>query len=158
MREPDADPDLLALIDARVAEAVARAVEEARWAPRVYGDERKLHVHPTAVVNDALFNLSSGEITVEEHAFFGHGVSVLTGTHDVALFDRDRQVGVPRSGRDVVIGRGAWVSSNALVLGPCRIGEHAVVAAGSVVTGDVAPFAIVGGVPATVLRMIEERP
>jgi len=45
---------------------------------------------------------------------------------------------VPKTGRDVVIGRGAWVSSNALVLGPCRIGEHAVVAAASVVTADVA--------------------
>ena len=57
--------------------------------------------HPTAVVNDALFNLSSGEITVGEYAFFGHGVGVLTGTRDVTAFDRVRQVAVPKSGRDV---------------------------------------------------------
>lgn len=148
------DDALLALIDSRVAEAVERA----RWAPRVYGDERTLHVHPTAVVNDALFNLSSGSITVEEHAFFGHGVGVLTGTHDIALRDRERQVGVPRSGRDVVIGRGAWVSTNALVLGPCRIGEHAVVAAGSIVTGDVPAGTVVGGAPARVLRPVDDPP
>ena len=153
-----ADPDLLALIDARVTTAVAAAVEQALWAPRIYGDERTLHLHATAVVNDALFNLSSGEITVEEFAFFGHGVAVLTGTHDITTFDRARQVTVPKTGRDVVIGRGVWVSTGALVLGPCRIGEHAVVAAGSVVTGDVPAFAIVGGAPAKVIRMIDERP
>lgn len=155
---PEPDPALLALIDARVAAVVSQAVEESRWSSRVYGNERKLHLHPTAVVNDALFNLSSGEITVEEYAFFGHGVSVLTGTHDITTFDRARQVTVPTSGRDVVIGRGVWVSTNALVLGPCRIGEHAVVAAGSVVTGDVPAFSIVGGVPAKVIRSIDERP
>ena len=88
-------------VEARLAPLVAEAVQHALWSPRVYGDERKLHLHPTAVVNDALFNLSSGEITVEEYAFFGHGVSILTGTHDITLFDRERQVGVPeeRPGR-----------------------------------------------------------
>ena len=150
--------DLVALIEAKVAAACEAAVERLRWEPTVYGDERKLHVHPTAVVNDALFNLSSGEITVEEHAFFGHRVSVLTGTHDITVFDRARQIAVPKSGRDVVIGRGAWISTNALVLGPCRIGEHAVVAAGSVVLGDVEPFTVVGGTPTKVLSRITERP
>lgn len=150
--------EIAALVDERVEQAVAEAVERMRWGPRVYGDERKLHLHPTAVVNDALFNLSSGEITVEEYAFFGHSVAVLTGTHDITTFDGERQVAVPKSGRDVVIGRGAWISTNALVLGPCRIGEHAVVAAGSVVRADVPAYAVVGGVPARVLSTIEARP
>lgn len=145
-------------LEARLAPLVAEAVQRALWGPRIYGDERKLHLHPTAVVNDALFNLSSGEITVEEYAFFGHGVAVLTGTHDITTFDRERQVAVPKSGRDVVIGRGAWISTNALVLGPCRIGEHAVVAAGSVVLGDVEPFTVVGGTPARELSRITQRP
>jgi acetyltransferase-like isoleucine patch superfamily enzyme len=150
--------DIAALIDAKVAAAVEEAVNRIRWEPTVYGDERKLHVHPTAVVNDALFNLSSGEITVEEYAFFGHRVSVLTGTHDITVFDRARQITVPKSGRDVVIGRGAWISTNALVLGPCRIGEHAVVAAGAVVISDVEPFTVVGGTPARELSRITQRP
>ena len=145
-------------VEARLAPLVAEAVQRALWGPRIYGDERKLHLHPTAVVNDALFNLSSGEITVEEYAFFGHGVAVLTGTHDITTFDRERQVAVPKSGRDVVIGRGAWISTNSLVLGPCRIGEHAVIAAGSVVRADVPPYTVVGGVPARVLSTITERP
>jgi acetyltransferase-like isoleucine patch superfamily enzyme len=145
-------------VQARLKPLVDEAVERALWGPRIYGDERKLHLHPTAVVNDALFNLSSGEITIEEYAFFGHRVVIATGTHDIHTFDRERQVAVPKSGRDVVIGRGAWISTNAMVLGPCRIGEHAVVAAGSVVLADVPPYTVVGGVPARTLATIDERP
>lgn len=120
----------------------------------VYGDERKLHVAETAVVNNALFNLSSGEITVGEYAFFGHNVSVLTGTHDWTTFGRERQTAVPKSGRDVVIEEGVWVSSNATIVGPCRIGAHAVVGVCSLVLGDVEPYTVVAGVPAKVLRTI----
>ena len=124
------------------------------FTPRVYGDPAKLHVDDTAIVNDALFNLSSGEITVGKWAFFGHGVSVLTGTHDPTTFGRERQTAVPKSGRDVVIEEGVWVSSNATVVGPCRIGAHAVVAVGAVVMADVDPYTVVGGVPAKVLKTI----
>jgi hypothetical protein len=124
------------------------------FTPRVYGDPAKLHVAETAVVNDALFNLSSGEITVGEWAFFGHGVSVLTGTHDWRVFGAARQTAVPKTGNDVVVEEGVWVSSNATLVGPCRIGANAVVAVGAVVLGDVAPYTIVGGVPARVLREI----
>ena len=122
--------------------------------PRVYGDPARLHVAGTAVVNDALFNLSSGDISVGEYAFFGHNVSVLTGTHDWTTFGAERQVAVPKTGRDVVIEEGVWVSSNATVVGPCRIGAHAVVGVGSVVLGDVEPYTVVAGVPARVLRTI----
>lgn len=62
---------------------------------------------------------------------------------------------MPKSGRDVVIEEGVWVSSGATLVGPCRIGANAVVAVGAVVLGDVAPYTIVGGVPAKVLRTIE---
>lgn len=167
---PELDPELerlvTELVDARVRAAIEEHLAAAPHVPPndllmhhlVYGDRAKLHIHPTAEVNNALFNLSSGEITISEYAFFGHSVSVLTGTHDITRFDRERQVGVPKSGRDVVIGRGAWVSSNALVLGPCRIGEHAVVAAGAVVTGDVPAYTIVAGIPARAVRTIEARP
>ena len=120
----------------------------------VYGDPERLHVHPTAVLNNALINLSSGEVTVGKHAFFGHNVSILTGTHDWTTFGAERQVAVPASGRDVVIEEGAWVSSNAIVVAPCRIGAHAVVGVGSLVLRDVEPYTVVAGNPARVLRTI----
>lgn len=58
------------------------------------------------------------------------------------------------TGGPVVIGDHAWIASRATVLPGVTIGRGAVVAAGSVVTKDVPPLSIVGGVPA---RVIGER-
>ena len=120
---------------------------------RVFGAPERLKLAPSAVVHNALFNTVSGSITVEEGAFFGHSVSVLTGSHDVdAVGEQRRQW--PTSGRDITIKRGAWIASNATILGPCVIGEDAVGSACSLVTGDVPPRTIVGGVPAKIIREI----
>jgi acetyltransferase-like isoleucine patch superfamily enzyme len=118
---------------------------------RVWGPAGRLTIASTAHVNDALFNTESGTITVGEHAFFGHGVAVLTGTHDVTERREARQRAVPAEGRDVEIGPGAWIGTRAIVLGPCRVGADAVVAAGAVVTHDVPDGARVAGVPARTL-------
>lgn len=120
----------------------------------VFGDETRLSIDPTAIVNNALFNTVSGNILIGKYVFFGHNVCILTGTHDIASFGEQRQKAIPPDGRDVIIKDGAWVASNASVLGPCVIGEHAVVAAGAVVNTDVPPFAIVAGVPAEVVAKI----
>lgn len=52
----------------------------------------------------------------------------------------------------VIIGNDVWVCVGATILSGVTIGDGAIVAAGSVVTQDVPPYAIVGGVPARVLR------
>ena len=52
----------------------------------------------------------------------------------------------------VTIGNDVWIASHAVILQGVTIGDGAVVAAGAVVTKDVPPYAIVGGVPAKVLR------
>jgi acetyltransferase-like isoleucine patch superfamily enzyme len=122
---------------------------------RVHGDRSRLHIDPSAVVNNALFNLSSGDISIGRHAFFGHNVAVLTGTHDITLFGQQRQATIPSTGRDVVVEEGAWIASDALVLGPCTIGAHAVVGAGSLVTADVDAYAVVAGRPAKKLRSVD---
>jgi acetyltransferase-like isoleucine patch superfamily enzyme len=146
------------LLDARRRATSAKSgrptEDPALFRPLVYGDPSRLHIAPTAIVNNALFNLSSGEITVGDHAFFGHNVSVLTGTHDWTKFGAERQVAVPKSGRDVRIEEGVWVSSNAIVVAPCRIGAHSVVGVGSLVLRDVDPYTVVAGNPARVLRSI----
>src|SRR3954465_5040283 len=119
----------------------ARDTEDpALFRPLIYGDPDRLHVHPTAILNNALINLSSGNVTIGEYAFFGHNVSILTGTHDWTKFGAERQVAVPSSGRDVVIEEGAWLSSHVIVVAPCRIGAHSVVGGGSLVLRAVAAY------------------
>jgi hypothetical protein len=122
--------------------------------PLIFGDPKRVHRTPTAQLGNARLNVISGEITIEDWVFFGIGVSLLTGTHDYRLFGHDRQHKIPLSGRDIVVKEGAWIASNATVIGPCTIGEHAVVAANSLVLGDVAPYTMVAGNPAKIVRTI----
>lgn len=121
----------------------------------VFGDRDRLSIHPTAKVNNAVLNLSSGTITVGEYSFFGHGVSVLTGSHEIEKFGAERQDAIPKEGNDITIGKGVWVASNATIVGPCTIGDHAVVGVGSVVMDDVEPYQIVAGAPAKVIKTID---
>lgn len=53
---------------------------------------------------------------------------------------------------DVTIGNDVWIGAGVMVLDGVTIGDGAIVAAGAVVTRDVAPYAVVGGVPARVIR------
>jgi len=50
------------------------------------------------------------------------------------------------------IGNDVWIGSRAILLGGTTVGDGAIIAAGAVVTKDVPPYAVVGGVPAKVIR------
>ena len=121
--------------------------------PTIIGPPDRVLVDPGAAINDALLNVHSGRITIERNVIFGHRVCVLTGSHDASKLGSERH-DYPRSGYDVLIAEGAWVATNATILAPCRIGRHAVVAAGAVVTRDVEDYAVVAGVPAKPIRSL----
>jgi len=123
--------------------------------PLIYGgDPSRVSIASGVVLNDALLNCASGKIRIERHVFFGHGVTLLTGTHDYSRFGVERQQAFIASGKDIVIGEGAWVATNATIVGPCYVGMHAVVAAGAVVVADVPAYTVVAGVPARALSQI----
>lgn len=103
---------------------------------------------------NTLMNVSSGRIVIGDQTFFGHNVSLLAGTHSVTETMSARHA-YPRDGCDIVIGKGVWIASNAIIAGPCTVGDHAVVAAGAVVAGgQVEAGWLYGGVPARKLRKL----
>lgn len=56
------------------------------------------------------------------------------------------------NGKSVIIGNDVWIGSNSIILEGIRIGDGAIIAAGSVVVKDVDPYCIVGGNPASFIR------
>lgn len=95
-----------------------------------------------------LLNLGA-TIRIGDRVALGHQVMILTDSH--AIGDQERRAG-PLVAQPVEIGDGAWIGARALLLPGVTIGAGAVVAAGAVVTKDVAPHTVVGGTPARVIR------
>lgn len=123
----------------------------------VFGDKSRLKIAPTAVVGNALFNTNSGNIIIEDDVFFGHNVSVLTGTHNYKKFGLERRLSGTPSGREVIIKKGVWVASNATILGPCTIGENSVIGACCLIYKDVPPNTICfSGSPLTLREIKQE--
>ena len=110
------------------------------------------------IPKSAYFNTRSGTIEIGEDTIFGEDVMVLTGKH-FNIEESEKTGGylheVPDRGRDVVIGRNCYIGSRAIIVGPVRIGDYAVVGAGSVVTKDVGPRTFVAGVPAKTVRAFD---
>ncbi len=61
-------------------------------------------------------------------------------------------MGLPTRG-DTIVGHDVWIGYKAMIIPGVKIGSGAIIAAGSVVTDDVPPYAIVGGNPARVIKM-----
>jgi acetyltransferase-like isoleucine patch superfamily enzyme len=121
---------------------------------KVYGSPERLDIHPNAKVANSLFNTFSGNIKIDEFAFTGHNVSFLTGSHNYQLLDMERMLDIPLEGNDIHVRKGAWIGSNSTIIGPCIVGENAVVAAGSIVKMNVDKDTVVGGCPAKLIKEI----
>jgi maltose O-acetyltransferase len=102
--------------------------------------------------DECLLDLAEG-IRLERQVTLAERVLVLTHTN-VGYRDHPLQPHFPATAAPVVVEAGAFLGANVTVLPGVRIGARSFVAAGSVVTGDVPPATLVGGVPARVLRAI----
>lgn len=92
---------------------------------------------------------NAAPITIGHRVSFGPRVTVLTGTHGIAVVGR--RAG-PYTSAPVSIEDGCWIGAGAMILPGVTVGAGAVVAAGAVVTKDVPPDTLVAGVPATVVK------
>lgn len=78
------------------------------------------------------------------------GGNQLHRTDWISAFPFDTRSFVPAG--DTIIGDGCWIGSRAMIMQGVQLGEGAVVATGAVVTKDVPPYAVVGGVPAKIIK------
>jgi maltose O-acetyltransferase len=95
----------------------------------------------------------AAEVTIGSRVRIGHDVLLLTVDHEIGSSD-SRCAG--NLALPIRIGDGAWLSSRCVVLPGISIGEGAIVAAGAVVTHDVPPHTLVAGVPARVVRSLQD--
>lgn len=98
-------------------------------------------------------------VKIEDYAFIGHGVMFINDLYPrAANADGSLQTEADWEVVPTLIQRGASIGSNATILCGVTVGEGAIVGAGSVVTRDVAPYTVVAGNPARLLRSLEKEP
>lgn len=105
-------------------------------------------------IGPGVYVAAKGDVTVGSCVGIGPRAMLISGGHgveaDAAGTPMLRQ---PRSAKPIAVGDDVLIGAGAIVLEGITIGPGAVVAAGAVVAGDVPPRAIVGGIPARLLRM-----
>lgn len=100
-------------------------------------------------INHACSFLDIGGITIEDDVLIGPRVNLTSENHP--LDPGNRQTLIPKP---IVIKRNAWIGAGATILPGVTVGENSIVAAGAVVSRDVPPNTIVGGIPAKFIRSL----
>jgi acetyltransferase-like isoleucine patch superfamily enzyme len=92
-----------------------------------------------------------GRIVIGDHALLAPNVFITASDYD---FDAGAGpvMDLPKREADIHIGANTWLGANVVVVAGTTIGDGAIVAAGSVVTRDLPPNCVAGGVPARVIR------
>ncbi|WP_026666273.1 DapH/DapD/GlmU-related protein [Butyrivibrio sp. FC2001] len=98
-------------------------------------------------INHSAILSASGGIEFEDGSMAAPGLRIATINHDM-----NERHAIYTYGK-VTVKKNAWIGMNVTICPGVTIGEYAVVAAGAVVTKDVPDYAVVGGVPAKVIRM-----
>ncbi len=134
-----------------MSEMTGKPVDESfRLFPPFYADFGKNITFGCDVfLNSGCHFQDQGGIYIGDHALIGHNVVLATINHDLDPANNRKNHYAP-----IHIGNNVWIGSNATVLAGVSIGDWAVVAAGAVVTSDVEPYTVVGGVPARVIKRI----
>jgi acetyltransferase-like isoleucine patch superfamily enzyme len=136
------------------------------WGNIVFGDNVSIGRNGVLAAHDGALRIGSnvsisanvslspadgGRMLIGDDVLIAQNVVLRAADHGHALVDRpiNRQGHV---GGEIRVGAGGWIGANSVVTRDVHIGEHAIIAAGAVVTRDVPAFAVVGGVPARLIR------
>lgn len=124
-----------------------------------YGEN--IYVGKYCFLNYNCVFLDVAPITLEDYVWIGASVTLATPMHPFLAEERiareypdgfhDLEYALP-----ITIRKNCWICSNVTVCGGVTIGENSIIAAGAVVVGDIPANCIAGGVPAKVIRYLDE--
>lgn len=99
------------------------------------------------------FDAIGGPVKIGHCVLFGPGVKLITLKRDYSDYKSPMYFQAHINSQYITIEDDVWIGSNAIIMPNVKIGRGAIVGAGAVVTKDVKPYSIVGGVPAKHIAM-----
>lgn len=122
-------------------------------------------LYPVIIIEDGVdlgedtFITASNRIVIGRNSLFGRMVTVTDNSHGTTSIEdlsKAPHLRMVISKGEVVVGENVWIGDKATILPGVHIGNGAVVGANAVVTKDVPPFCVVGGIPAKILHCVKE--
>ena len=118
---------------------------------------QNIHFGDNIMLRDDCKLYAEGGIEIGDGTVLSHGIEILSSNHNYDSPDLEYLPFDERSCQNkVIIGKYVWIGANVIILPGVRIGDGAVIGAGSVVTKDVPSCAVVGGNPARILKYRNE--
>lgn len=112
-----------------------------------FGNGSRLIMKDHANLGKGACITGQGLVTIGRHVMMGYDCYIITSNHKYMQEGYDGYID-----KDVLIDDFAWIGHRVTILPGVKVGKHATVGAGSVVTKNVPDYAIVGGNPATILK------
>lgn len=120
--------------------------------PPFYTDcGKSIHIGKNVFINCCCYFQDQGGIYIEDNVLIGSHVVLATINHGQNPAERSSNFPEP-----IHIGNKVWIGAQATILPGITIGDNAIVATGAVITHNVPPNAVVGGVPAKIIKYIEK--
>lgn len=113
---------------------------------------REIRVGRKVFINQCCTIYDMGGVDIADLVMIGPNVNIITAGHPLKPSQRRAYI----EAKPIVIEKNVWIATGATILGGVTVGENSVVAAGAVVTKNVPPNSFVAGVPAKVVRSLEE--
>ena len=109
-------------------------------------------------INGKIVIKGKGRVEFGKYCAIGEDVKIISSNHDSneinLQYALQKKIGLKAKTilKPVVIGNNVWIGDSVIILPGVNIGNGAILAAGSVVTNNVEPYAIVGGVPSKLIK------
>jgi galactoside O-acetyltransferase len=104
---------------------------------------------------NTMINATPGHISIGDGSAVGPNTVLRASNHSYTRKDIPIKKQAQIYG-EIIIGKDVWIGANCVILANTKVGHGSVVGAGSVVSKDVAPYSVVAGVPAKIIKMRED--
>lgn len=147
---------------------IIKFLKKILFRPTLIKSRKNISAGNNSYHNGGLLIRGRGKVRFGNYCALGKSISIITENHDINYasiqgsfyqksFNELHPGDLVKHNKEkikgeTIIGNDVWIGDSAIILSGVQIGDGACIAAGSVVTKDVEPFAIVGGVPAKVIK------
>lgn len=127
--------------------------------PLLFDGEKNIFIGEKVYIGPrACLSATNSKIVFKGHTTAGEDLTIHTGNHAriIGMFHSDITEAIKPKGydKDVIIEDDVWIGCRVTILMGVTIGRGSTIAAGSVVTKDVPPYSVVGGVPARFIKFL----